>query len=217
MEKEENLEIKGRLLLWIQAVINSQQSLKNAIAINSKESQEIINSSEYIYGPKYKEFYKKQSKCGTKSEIQINKEYKEIYPKRFPESLDYEFIYTALMEHAIVRFSTIFNAGFGESERVAKNDKNFRDLHLEKIINREFTKESELIKFRALIDSILNARNQMIGHSDGKSFVLEHGSVISKLKMTKTSWDGIDNEYFSEILMKFRLGISSYSRDIIKK
>ena len=217
MEQQKDLEIKGRLMLWIGAVIDSHWSLKNAIAISLDESQNIIYSKEYTYGPKYKEFYKEQSKSGTKTEKQINKDYKKKYPKIFPESLDYEFIYKALMEHAIVRFASIFNTGYGDSEKVAKNDKTFIDLHLKNIINREFTTDSELIKFNVLADCIKNARNQMIGHSDGAFFKLEYGSVISKFKMTKTSWDEIDIEYFSDILMKFRIGISNYMRDEIEK
>ncbi len=137
----------------------------------------------------------------------------DIESTTFPTYYECINIYRIAVEYAIVSFSTIYNTGFGDDGKAAKSDSNFREEHLDIIINNVIQEQSDLTKFNSLKTLILKSRNEMIGHSDGQAFEVDHGEKLTRMNMTNKSWKEIDLNYWLSKLEPLRIGILEYSRN----
>lgn len=138
-------------------------------------------------------------------------EMEDINSTSFPTYYECTQMYIIAVEYAIIAFSTIYNFGFEDSGKAAKNDSNFREAHLNLIIDNIISESSERDRYNELTTSILKSRNEMIGHSDGQAFDVDHRDSITLVKMTHHSWKELDLIYWQSKLEPLRIEILKYS------
>lgn len=215
MSVNQQLAVKGRLMLWDNALLQCSMFL----SVFHRSQQEIDSGgpksrhSNWLEG--LKEFSKQQPDY-VPNDIQSkhHREYSLKFPEAFPSFFDCYQIKNACGISAVVLFCQIFNSGYGVSEEVARNSKAFRADHLDKILLLIFSDETELEVFEGFRDSCIAARDNMIAHADGEAFDLEHGSPISKVKLVVSSIQDIDFHYMREITPKLRHAVEKYSETL---
>lgn len=212
---KEKLEIKGRLWLWESAISECQSILR----LLSRNQMELDTGRplerERALDSKFQEFAKQQSDYtpGTLKHSHIKMFY-DANPKEFPCFTDCVSITKYGHMLVVVLFCQILNKGNFDEGIVAGNTKPFIAAHLNKIVDRLFSSEEEKEKFKNFQNQCLKARDQMIGHADGKAFNLKHGKVVSSMKMIASCVDDIDFDYFSDILESFRIEILKYANEV---
>ena len=215
LTEKEKLEIRGRLYLWETAISECQNILKlvsrNQMELNTGRPLE----REKALDPQFQEFAKQQPDY-TPGTIQYShlEMFYSANPKEFPCFVDCVSITKYLHMLVVVIFCQILNKGNFQEGTVAGNTKHFIATHLNGIVDRLFTKEEEKEKFQNFQDQCLSARDQMIGHADGKAFELIHGKPVSSMKLISTCIDNIDFNYLSEFIEELRIEILKYTNEI---
>ena len=211
----DNLEIRGRLFLWHNAVVETQKLLILAKRSKAATEQKNILDEGEIYSKSLKDFASKKPGY-TEGSINFStiQEFDKQYKRPFPITTECFAMHQACVELAIVYFAQILNIGYEDTGKVAKNTPEFRNEHLNAIASQIFSNQDEINRFFAFHEEIRSARNQMIGHADGQSFNVKHGFPVSSHKMSREAWKDIDFEYWSSFLEPFRIKILEYANEI---
>ncbi|MGZ3892918.1 MAG: hypothetical protein ACXVPN_03865 [Bacteroidia bacterium] len=131
----------------------------------------------------------------------------------FPSRLECCGIYETCIELAVVYFCQIFTSGEEKAEMAAKNDEDFRRVHLERIISEVFDTEDKKNNFATLKKALKTARDKIIAHADAKSFKIGHGDSISVMKGNPLISRNIDIEFWESFLEPMETKIKLYSAE----
>jgi hypothetical protein len=207
--------MKGRLLLW-QHALGKCQSILNLMERNKVEleSDRLVKREEEhdqalrefaASHPDYIPGKRNAAHTQTLSEFE-----RQVYPS-LNDCIQINSVCRMLV---VVFFCQIFNRGDAEEGKVAANERTWK-THLEPILAQVFTEPDKRERFNELRKICLKARNEMIGHADGKAFNIEHqniGSVqVSSLAMFDTMTDNIDYDFMRDFLRPLRIAIIDYA------
>ncbi|MBF4333652.1 hypothetical protein EAY29_25885, partial [Vibrio anguillarum] len=92
----------------------------------------------------------------------------------FPDIHDVHLIDELITEEIIIKFCTIFNAGFGEAGVIAGNKKIFWEPILDEVISDAFSDDVRR-DFYNFIEQAKAYRDQQGAHFDQQSFYVKHG------------------------------------------
>ncbi len=117
------------------------------------------------------------------------------------------------IEMAIIYFCQIVNNGNSDSERVAINNREFRQRYWRPWVNFAIG-NSDTSYFDETVELIKRARDQMLGHADGRAFEVEHVGPITMAKQHRQSWKDIDVEFWKNSMKKISASFGDYVRTI---
>ncbi|BCI77695.1 hypothetical protein [Vibrio cholerae] len=117
------------------------------------------------------------------------------------------------VEMAIIYFCQIVNNGNSDFERVAINNREFRQRYWRPWVNFAID-NSDAIHFDETVKLIKRARDQMLGHADGRAFEVEHVGPITVAKQYRQSWKDIDIEFWKNSMKNLRSSFGDYVRTI---
>lgn len=209
-----DLELRGRLWLWHSAVDQTNRLLHLAKRTEIGIQQENIIAELETYCAELQNFNKNQPDY----EAGVQKHshqllFDQTYHRPYPTWEECSSAKDAFIELAIIYFYQILNPGHEDPGTAAGNTKEFVDTHLKPIISKFFPSENEQEKFFNLCNDIKTARNQMLGHADGKAFEIKHGYPASRIKMYTNAWKDIDIDYWHSFLESFRVSILEYENE----
>lgn len=212
MDTKTKNELVGRLWLWSQSFSNTRHLLEMVFRANIGIQDELRLKEQDTYISKLNEFAKHQSGYKEGQTLQSHqRKFDELYPRTFPTWLECWAIHDAFVELAIVYFCQVFNSGSCREGQSAKSDKSFRNEHLTKILATVFPTNEEMVKFEFLKNSVVTARDKVIGHSDGEAYNITHSSPVSTYRGPNISWRDIDFEFWYASLEKFITATRNYS------
>lgn len=117
------------------------------------------------------------------------------------------------VEMAIIYFCQIVNNGNSDSERVAINNREFRQRYWRPWV--DFAIDNlDVSHFDETVELIKRARDQMLGHADGRAFEVEHVGAITMAKQFRQSWKDIDIEFWKNSMKNLRSSFGDYVRTI---
>lgn len=202
MNEKESNEIQGRLWLWTISIDRTRHFLDLAFRARRGADQEFQKKEFEEYNEKLQEFTKKLSDPNAGSiSSSHRRSFDASIQRPFPTLNECMSIYDACIELAIVHFCQVFNAGYPSNGQTSSNNKEFIKKHFDKIIEKTFFSEEERKKFDELKEQILTSRDKLIAHTDGDSYSITHGSLVSKLSQSR-SWRNIDIEFWHSFLDK---------------
>ncbi|EGR1749469.1 hypothetical protein QX220_22250 [Vibrio vulnificus] len=114
---------------------------------------------------------------------------------------DMKLIQSSSVELAIIYFCQIVNKGNSDSNKVANNDRNFRQRYWRTWLDFTFEK-AELEHFNEMVKQIQFARDQMLGHADGRAFEVQHVGAMTVMKRHDQSWKEIDLVFWKQCMKK---------------
>ncbi|MGC9491475.1 hypothetical protein [Vibrio genomosp. F10] len=117
------------------------------------------------------------------------------------------------IELAIIYFCQIVNNGNSDSECVASNSREFRQQYWRPWVNFAID-DSEVSYFDETVELIKRARDQMLGHADGRAFEVEHVGPMTVAKQYRQSWKDIDIEFWTNATKSLRSSFGDYVRTI---
>ena len=124
-----------------------------------------------------------------------------------------ELVRDSSVEMAIIYFCQIVNKGNSDSERVATNSREFRQQYWRPWVNFAID-DSELSQFDETVELIKQARDQMLGHADGRAFEVEHVGPMTMVKQYRQAWKDIDIEFWKNSMKSLRSSFGDYVRTI---
>ncbi len=215
LTEKEKFEVRGRLWLW-ESAISECQGILRLLSRNQMEFDTgRPRKRETALDAKFQEFAKQQPDYTPgKIKYSHHKMFFDTNPKEFPCFTDCISITKYGHMLVVVLFCQILNKGNFDEGTVAGNTKHFISTHLNEIVDRLFASKEEKKKFKNFQNQCLNARDQMLGHADGKAFNLNHGEAVSSMKMISSCTDDIDFDYFSNIIESFRIEILKYAEEV---
>jgi hypothetical protein len=208
-------EIVGRLWLWSESISKTKHLLEMAFRTNiGKQDEGKLNEQE-VYRNSLNEFVQQQSDYRPGIILPSHrKKFDQLHPRDFPTWLECCAIHDAFVELAIVYFCQVFNSVYSQDGEAAKSDQSFRDEHLTKILPEVFQTPKEIANFELLKNSIVNARDKVIGHSDADAYSITHASPVSIMKGPNISWRNIDFEFWYSFLDKMIIAVQNYSNQL---
>ncbi len=151
---------------------------------------------------KSQELFKIASKVSLKKQTDFEENLNSS--NQFTSWTDYSSIQDACRELAIVYFCHMFNRGDEKAGEASKNDKEFRNAHLEKLKIKIFNSQKDLDDFETFKVSVMFLRDKILAHTDALPYSISHGNPISVLKQPKENILDIDYDYFDKILGSLR-------------
>ncbi|MBA3680872.1 MAG: hypothetical protein H0W73_06855 [Bacteroidetes bacterium] len=213
-QKTENEQV-GRLWLWANAILQTQYLLKLAFRAEEAKREKFRIDEMEDYFKRLQEFAKTQpdyKEGSTKSSHQTL--FNELHSQVFPTWSECAQTYDTAIELAIIYFCQVFTSGNSLSGSVAENNKTFKDEHLSIILDRVFQTQEEKEKFGILKTKIILARDKAIGHADGTTYEIIHGSTVSTMKGPKNYWRDIDFIFWNSFLERMRIASYNYANEI---
>lgn len=117
------------------------------------------------------------------------------------------------IEMAIIYFCQIVNNGNNDSERVAINNREFRQRYWRPWVHFAIENSDES-RFDETVELLKRARDQMLGHADGRAFEVEHVGPITMAKQYRQSWKDIDIEFWKNTMKNLKSSFGDYVRTI---
>lgn len=124
-----------------------------------------------------------------------------------------KLIRNSSIEMAIIYFCQVVNNGNGHPERVATNNLLFRQEHWQAWVNYAI-EDADIKYFEETVDLIKRARDQMLGHADGRAFDVSHAGPITMFKQHSLSWKDIDIEFWKTSVKNLKSSFGDYIRSI---
>ncbi|HCE2429418.1 TPA: hypothetical protein NGU10_001466 [Vibrio parahaemolyticus] len=205
-------EIVGRLRLWSGAIYETQRFVKLALrADNAFHSRELIDANEQRI-KKMHEFSKRQPDYKEGVLLDSHAEmFDRIHPEPFPSRIECSHLKESNTISAVIMFCQIYVSGYQHDGVAFNNSKAFRDKHLEAILNEVFPINEDRKKYDDFANTLLSARNQMLGHADANSFNIKHGAIVSSLKLPSAAIKELDLHYWNDFLEPLHQAILKYS------
>lgn len=210
MLTHEELELRGRLILWGAALHDCEMYLK---LLNRAEPA--LGSSQFAISPErtaaFQSFLAEQPDRvhGSVKLSHINA-FEALHPLPYPTFSDCYLTTTACKLLLVVLFCQLLSQGNRDEGRVARNSKAFVSLHLQKIAAIALGSESTQ-RFTAFCDSCIVARDKMIGHADGAAFEVTHGDVVTSHRLTITAVENVDFGYMASIVGPLGKAVHDYA------
>lgn len=117
------------------------------------------------------------------------------------------------VEMAVIYFCQIVSNGNSDSERVATNNRVFRQQYWRPWVKFAID-DSGTSRFDETVELIKRARDQMLGHADGRAFEVDHVGPITMAKQYSQSWKDIDIEFWRNSMKNLRSSFGDYVRTI---
>ena len=214
-DQSENLEIKGRLWLWMNAISECQSILRLVKRTQAELDTGRPNEIEISSNENFKDFLRQQPdyKPGHLLLSHIIA-FDKSNPKEFPCFTDCLSIKYYLKMLSVIIFCQIINKGNSDKGNTAGNTKNFISTHLSEIENRIFLIQEDKNRFKYFKEQCKKSRDQMLGHADGSAFEVKHGPQVSSMKIIQSSIKEIDFEYMNSILEPLRVAILEYANEV---
>ncbi|MEP0547354.1 MAG: hypothetical protein ABJF88_10520 [Rhodothermales bacterium] len=205
-------EIRGRLLLWHQAVATTITHVHTGNRAHQAKTQENIRKEQDQYFAELNEYRKQQSDYEEKViEGEHMRSFDANYKRPFPTFIECYWIHQACISMAAIAFCQIFNSGYRDPGKVAANTKSFRKEHWDQILELVFYDEDEKVEFNDFCERLQSIRNSMLGHADGNAYDVEHGADITRLKTMEYDVYDLDLKYWMSFLEPLRISILKYS------
>lgn len=117
----------------------------------------------------------------------------------------------ALFKSAIVSLASLYNSGYEDNGKIAKNDKKFRSKYLEIFVQKALSDVDEYEKYLDIVGKVNYLRDKMIGHGDGDSRKLVQESIgqISMIDETELM-EKIDFKFLGKAVVKIDMTINDY-------
>lgn len=212
-----DVEKRGRFLLWRSATNECCSLLKLACKINRSVKTQSYETPLRKGQPTFEEFRKgKSNYVAGMLHASHMLEYEELYHSNFPTLVECYLIKDYCMMLMSVFFCQMLNIGYGHNGIASKNTKEFVNTHFNEIVKTSFSNEADRAEFIKLKDTLLAARDTMIGHADAKSFDIQHGAGLTSLKMPIISVKDIDPEVAYKLMKGFEKGLSEYSEEVLR-
>jgi len=203
-------ETLGRLYLWQVALgrINDLLALRLRVDrfCNTGRPQNITE----LYDNE-----RARLKTGLRLEGEALDNFEYEHGSLFPDIHDVHLIDELLTEEIIIKFCTIFNAGYGRAGVISDNNKIFWEPILDEVISEAFSDDVKE-RFYEFIEKARIYRNQQGAHFDQGSFNVTHGdkppnedglicSVGWSSALLEFNW-----EFVAETFPKFNKSLNDY-------
>lgn len=190
-------EIRGRLFLWEAAINETKMLISMAIRCENAAKAPTLIAKDKQRMVQYHQFRKqlpdyKEGEPQTLSQLQ---KFDQAFPPPFPDSENLLMLKRSNTMLAVVMYSQIYNIGYEDNGKVAKNTKEFVSHHMNEILKNVFGTDEEREKYEEFVEFLLTTRNRMLGHADGPAFEFSHGSPVTSFKLHTTTIGEIDLEY----------------------
>lgn len=210
-------ETLGRLYLW-QIAINR---IINLLELK-KRVDRFCNSGRPLHITELYDEERRRLKTGLRLDEEALNSFEEKHGSLFPDIHDVQFIYELITEEIIIKFSTIFNDGYGKAGIIAGNKKKFWEPIIEEIVLEAFSSDIK-VKFNKFIEDARAYRDKHGAHFDHESFNMTHGS--KKLDedgvIYSVGWSSalmtFNWEFVSENLPVFSRSLDGYIKKLQKE
>lgn len=124
-----------------------------------------------------------------------------------------KLIRNSSVEMAIIYFCQVVNNGNGHSKLVANNNRAFRQEHWQAWVNFSIV-DADKRYFEETVGLIKHARDQMLGHADGRAFDVSHTGPLTMFKQYSQSWKDIDIEFWKASMKNLKSSFGDYIRSL---
>jgi len=167
-------ELRGRLLLWISALVDAQSSLELAERLLYTAGADEILATERAQHQHY--------------EAQTGRPYSPLvayagddavlasFGRVLPLPRECSEAAMHLNKLAAVYFMQLYNSGYADSGQVAGNKSPEIKALREELEAAAFPVREELMRFRSWLAAVEDFRNDAVAHAQGNAFAVQHGA-----------------------------------------
>lgn len=207
-------ETLGRLYLW-QVALNR---INDLLALRLRVDRFCDSGRPQNITELYDE-ERARLKTGLRLEGEALDNFEDKNGSLFPDVHDVHLIDELITEEIIIKFCTIFNYGYGESDVISGNKKTFWKPIIDHLISEAFSGDVQQT-FSQFIEQATAYRNQQGAHFDQQSFSVKHGDkqpnedgLISHVgwnsALLSFNWD-----FVAETIPKFNKSLNGYIRKL---
>lgn len=198
MARHTELEVIGRLNLWVAAIEQVTQLIDMANRAKAERSTSWARDREQEWNASFSEFRRRLGRQDSEPAdlLEISKDrslYERTHARPFPTWVELWGIQRQSVMLAAVLFCQTLNKGYRAHGRVADNTSKdlakLRDRLMKIAIQRAGIDPSVIV---ALSKQIEDLRDETIAHADGEAFEFEHGEIVSKHRMIGYGVDDLD-------------------------